>query len=310
MTNEDIYHDIINPQKLYAEYIKNPSVPIALATSTPDVKKYIYKITNCINGKVYIGQAINPENRFKQHKLSKYNNRLYNSMKKYGIDNFVMEVIFCTTEKFIDYYEIFFIDQYNSYSFLENSNGYNMTRGGSCTDSGSLSIFMKERTKQGKNPFSRGNSEAIKAAERTRELARVGKLNLQSKEHREIVSKTQLQLLESGNHLFSGEDYGKRSSELQRKRIEQGTFHMHQPEMKLHMQQKALKEIAEGTHNFVTVSTCPVCGKSGKGQSMKRWHFDNCGKKKETWNDGIKNYTVYEGEVPEPHWVKGMRPRK
>jgi hypothetical protein len=30
-------------------------------------------------------------------------------------------------------------------------------------------------------------------------------------------------------------------------------------------------------HPVVTIeSTCPHCGKTGKGNIMKRWHFDNC----------------------------------
>ena len=100
MSNDNIYSNKTNtnPVKLYDEYLDNPSIPISTPTSTPDVKKYIYKITNNINGKVYIGQSKDPEDRFKQHKCCFGNSRLYTSMKSYGVDNFTMEVLFCTTE--------------------------------------------------------------------------------------------------------------------------------------------------------------------------------------------------------------------
>lgn len=58
----------------------------------------IYKITNTINGTVYIGQTVqkNPKMRWYGHcadaKCGK-NTHLHNSMRKYGIDKFVWEVI-------------------------------------------------------------------------------------------------------------------------------------------------------------------------------------------------------------------------
>ena len=36
------------------------------------------------------------------------------------------------------------------------------------------------------------------------------------------------------------------------------------------------KVIANIVKSNTTVHTCPHCGKSGKSNSMKRWHFDNC----------------------------------
>ena len=42
-------------------------------------------------------------------------------------------------------------------------------------------------------------------------------------------------------------------------------------------------------------------GRSEQGESNKG---------KETWNDGIKNYMLRPGEVPDPAWVRGMAPRK
>ena len=56
------------------------------------MKKSIYKITNLINQKAYIGQTNNIQRRFREHKnmsvaQDEENTKiLYNAFKKYGID--------------------------------------------------------------------------------------------------------------------------------------------------------------------------------------------------------------------------------
>lgn len=59
---------------------------------------HIYKITNLVNNKIYIGQTIqkNPKMRWYSHQADARggkNTHLYNSMRKYGIDQFLWEVI-------------------------------------------------------------------------------------------------------------------------------------------------------------------------------------------------------------------------
>jgi hypothetical protein len=60
----------------------------------------IYKITNQINGKCYIGQTIDVRNRFRVHRNDSksknsvsYNYPLYRAMRKYGLENFEFAVI-------------------------------------------------------------------------------------------------------------------------------------------------------------------------------------------------------------------------
>jgi group I intron endonuclease len=54
----------------------------------------IYKITNKINGKVYIGQSINIERRWKEHISDKRKNSLIHlAIEKYGEKNFNFEII-------------------------------------------------------------------------------------------------------------------------------------------------------------------------------------------------------------------------
>lgn len=89
----------------------------------------IYKITNKLNGKVYIGQSQNIKERWAEHKRpSNFINPtkiLYQAMKQFGIDNFIFEVL-----EECDKTELFEKEQY--YISLYNSlepNGYNMQMG-------------------------------------------------------------------------------------------------------------------------------------------------------------------------------------
>lgn len=88
---------------------------------------YIYKITNLINGKVYIGQtSLTPEIRFDKHKRCYKSNgcsKLYRAMRKYGKKNFIIETICKTNNPDID--EKYWIKYYNSVEL-----GYNISYGG------------------------------------------------------------------------------------------------------------------------------------------------------------------------------------
>lgn len=92
------------------------------------MKKDIYKITNLINGKCYIGQTSNAKLRFRQHKNKGYgqeqNKILYYAFDKYGLENFSFEVIEKDREDY-NQRQRYWIRYYDSFE-----NGYNMTEGG------------------------------------------------------------------------------------------------------------------------------------------------------------------------------------
>ncbi len=100
---------------------------------------YIYKITNLINQKSYIGLTTKtPEIRYKEHIRAafnsndkSYNELLKKAIRKYGIENFIVEEIDkADNEKELKEKEIYWIQYYNTYYLNKNSNGYNMTLGG------------------------------------------------------------------------------------------------------------------------------------------------------------------------------------
>ena len=92
---------------------------------------YIYKITNDINGKIYIGKTLSTiEQRFKEHcrdYLKERNEKrpLYNAMKKYGVEHFHISVVEECDESILSEREVFWIEYYGSFK-----NGYNATLGG------------------------------------------------------------------------------------------------------------------------------------------------------------------------------------
>ena len=92
----------------------------------------IYKITNLINGKVYIGQASDIYTRWTNHKNAslrkdkkEYKYPLYRAFRKYGIENFKFEIIEECSEEELNEKEIYYIDFYNTFIRCENSNAYN-----------------------------------------------------------------------------------------------------------------------------------------------------------------------------------------
>ena len=93
---------------------------------------YIYKITNNITNKCYIGETKqnNIEVRWKQHKNTIKNGigcpALKDAVKKYGIDNFKFEILIICFDEDRYKYEIEYIKKYNS----QVPNGYNILGGG------------------------------------------------------------------------------------------------------------------------------------------------------------------------------------
>lgn len=92
---------------------------------------YIYKITNLINGKIYIGKTLDTiEKRWKDHKSDSVRPRcekrpLYSAMNKYGIENFIIEEVEECSEKELSEREKYWIEFYHSFH-----DGYNATTGG------------------------------------------------------------------------------------------------------------------------------------------------------------------------------------
>ena len=87
----------------------------------------IYKITNQLNGKFYIGKSVNIYKRWLEHCRSKDTCPIHKAIQKYGKENFSLKILEECTKQELNNKEIFWIQRYNGY---QDSNCYNATRGG------------------------------------------------------------------------------------------------------------------------------------------------------------------------------------
>lgn len=90
------------------------------------MKGLIYKVTNKVTGKSYIGQTrYSLEFRWRQHLHKKDNTYFHNAIRKYGPDNFSREVLEECDVSELNSREIYYIAKYDTFR-----NGYNLTKGG------------------------------------------------------------------------------------------------------------------------------------------------------------------------------------
>ena len=98
---------------------------------------YIYKITNQINGKIYIGKhsTDNLDDGYMGSGIL-----IRKAEKKYGKENFTKEYLaFCDTEEKLNWFEKFYIKKFNAREV-----GYNLTDGGD----GTIGYKYTDKTKQ------------------------------------------------------------------------------------------------------------------------------------------------------------------
>lgn len=99
---------------------------------------YIYKITNILNNKVYIGQTNDPKYRWYQHqsysKGEKPQQYIHRAIAKYSVENFTFEVIDVGLNQWhIDCLETNYIQTFDS---RNKEYGYNLAPGGGGVGSG------------------------------------------------------------------------------------------------------------------------------------------------------------------------------
>ena len=148
----------------------------------------IYKITNLVNKKMYIGQAVNIEiSRWKKHKSLLRNNRHWNkhlqaSWNKYGENNFIFEIIIECHSEVLNDSEEYFISYYNTQN---NKFGYNKTTGGDGiknykhTDEAKVKISIAAKryklSEENKNKLIKSNTGRIKSKEELKKLSEAAK---------------------------------------------------------------------------------------------------------------------------------------
>ena len=115
---------------IWESYYRNNTTDLINRVIGTGTHTGIYKLTNLKNQKVYIGQAANLADRWKDHikaglGIDTPNNMLYTAMMKDGVENFTFEVLEECERGSLNDREKYYIDFYRA-----QEHGYNMTRGG------------------------------------------------------------------------------------------------------------------------------------------------------------------------------------
>lgn len=151
---------------------------------------YIYKITNKVNNKVYIGKTKKSiESRFRAHMRGakkKVNRHLYDAMNHYGYDNFEISLVEqCESLDDLNEKEKFWIKELNTFS----PNGYNMTIGG---DGGDTLLHWTEEEKRAlwdRQSKSRTGQKRTSEQKMNMSLSAKERENKKSKVDKEVISK-------------------------------------------------------------------------------------------------------------------------
>lgn len=163
----------------------------------------IYKITNIVNNKVYIGQSVSVKERLCTHRsLLKrnvhYNTYLQGEYNKYGKANFTFEILEECEESKLDDKEIYYIAQYDS---TNRNKGYNREYGGNSSRKITQSI---RDAKMGKNNPMYGKHHSTEYVEWIREHNRGINTDLTE----DTVEAIKIDLLEIGNYREVANKYG------------------------------------------------------------------------------------------------------
>ncbi len=151
-----------------------------MPTEIPKIKRHcIYKITCILTGKIYIGQTNDFKRRWRQHCSAARSKtpslRIDAAIKKYKIENYIVEIIFiiaepciCTPKnpakcKFIsDEIEKLMISQHDSHISL--GNGYNVSVGGSNAPKSEITRKKISESRKGQAPWNKGTKGLMPVA--------------------------------------------------------------------------------------------------------------------------------------------------
>ena len=218
----------------------------------------IYKTTNLINGKFYIGKDVRNLNCYLGS-----GELLKKAIKKYGKNNFVKEILeICDNLTELDEREKYWIKKLDSIN-----QGYNLTEGGTGGDTFTNNPNKEEiRNKLKKRVVS---EDVIKKRLENLIPFQPGENhpNYGKKQSQETIKKRLMSFQENG---FNSPMEGKKHTEETKTKISKNKKgKKHTEETKEKMRKSSNKGGAQ------KIFVCPYCNKQG-GNTMFRWHFENC----------------------------------
>lgn len=250
----------------------------------------IYKTTNLINGKIYIGKDTrNRSNYFGSGKL------LNLSIKKYGKENFKKEILeTCITEKKLNEREIYWISKFNS---QDKTIGYNIAdggQGGDCMTNHPNKIEIYKKVGEGNKGkiISDVHKEAISKANTGKVL---------SKEHRDKIRQARIGvvLTEETKNKISDFNKGKKLSDETKSKISEyrkGKHHSLEAIEK--MKNRVVSEETKKTLSLINK------GRQQNNPTHKRYWFEKYG------DNGLEMYNKFINKEIDKFGNKTVKPTK
>lgn len=220
----------------------------------------IYKTTNLVNGKTYIGK----------HKTKNLNDDyigsgiyLMKAIKKYGRVNFQKEILFIfENESLMDDKE----KEIVTAEFISSSLNYNAKLGG---EGG----FSKEESQKGINALLNRYSPEERSTRSKNNFHKTG-LSKLSKDQISANGKKGAEIAKAMGKLGRNRPVWSEDEKLEQSKIMTDYYSKKLQETGRKMNYPKNRKKRE-TIIYPSV-TCPHCGTEGKSNAMNRWHFNNC----------------------------------
>jgi group I intron endonuclease len=216
----------------------------------------LYQITNIINNKIYIGVH-------KTHDLDDgymgSGKVICSAINKYGIENFIKTIL----EVFDNEQEMYAREkEVVTEEFLLRENVYNLRKGGSGGFDYINRMRLNDRTGEKRTAEQRAKMSHTVSDEHRVYWSRVMSTDQNPMKDKEIATKVSIALT------------GKAKTEEHKEKLKQSATG------KQRKQRKGTYTLKSGRRysvpRIMTETSCPYCGKTGKLNAMKRWHFYNC----------------------------------
>ena len=246
----------------------------------------IYKTTNLINGKIYIGKdKYNNDNYLGSGKILKQ------AIAKYGRHNFVKEVIEeCEDEKTWLEREVYWINYFNSIK-----EGYNIALGGNGGDTISNNpqkkeIYERKRKTESDKPTDEKENRIKKISESMKNRWNETRLNNPNfiLERNKKISESQKGVPKPSEQInkqketkrINGTSKGEKNPMFGKHHTDKTKKILSELKLGSKRSDDSIKKQKESIKNREII-TCPHCNLSAKkSANMVRYHFDNCKKNK------------------------------
>lgn len=212
----------------------------------------IYMIQNKVNNKMYIGQAVDIEKRWKHHMWGlgggyHDNKHLQNSWKRDGEENFEFTILLECEESDLNMYEEYFIFELMTYDPIV---GYNKNYGG---DSGRPTEETKRKMSESREGKYCGEKHHMYGKHHSEETKRKLSESLKDKQHSEEHKR---KMSESLKGKYCGEKnhmYGKHLSEETKRKMSEAKKGKHRSEETKRKISKSVVQIDSTSNEIVRV---------------------------------------------------------